>query len=210
MGRTADQASKTDDRADASAQRRNRRLEARRAEILLAAAEVFGEVGYEAATLEAVGERVGLSKPSLYYYVRGKEDLLAQILLDVLARVGAGVVASDPGDDPAQRLRALCRSHVRVICADARGRLIGRYGEMRERATELARTDGSYRRKFEVIVADGVAQGMFRPVDLTVFGWTLMLSLNAVASWWTQDDGRSPDEVADEILSYFLEGLAVA
>src|SRR5690242_13002072 len=90
------------DTADLAAARRHRRTEARRAQILDAAAEVFTELGYEPATLEAIGERVGLSKTSLYYYVRSKEDLLGQIMLDLLARIAARFEAEQVGDDPAE------------------------------------------------------------------------------------------------------------
>jgi len=191
----------------ASVVRRNRRAEARRAEILRAAAEEFLASGYEGATLEAVGERVGLSKASLYYYVRSKEDLLAEILVDVLDRIEAALAEADVGDDPVLRLRVLCRKHVEVTCSDARGQLIARHNQVRERATEFAHTDGRYRRVIETIVADGIKAGVFRPVDLNAFGWTFMLAMNGTASWWTPGDLRTPEQVADEVLSYFLAGL---
>lgn len=187
--------------------RRNRRAAARRAEILRSAAELFLDRGYEATTLEAVGEQVGLSAASLYYYVRSKEDLLAGILVDVLDRIEAQVPAAGDDDDPRRRLRALCRAHVRVTCSDASGMLIARQNQLRERATELAHTAGRYRHFIEGIVSDGIDAGVFRPVDLTTFGWSLMLTLNGTASWWTPEDPRTLDEVADEVLSYFLTGL---
>jgi AcrR family transcriptional regulator len=186
--------------------RKSRRMEVRRAQILDAAAEVFIESGYEAATLDVIGERVGLSKPSLYYYVRGKEDLLAQILLDLLERVWERVdAAADAG--PSERLRVLARSHVEILCTRPGGRLMGRHADIREQAAKLANTGGRYRRTITDIVADGVAAGQFRPVDLEIFGWTFMLALNSVASWWTPEHPRSPHEIADEIAGYFLAGM---
>ena len=59
----------------------------------------------------------------------------------------------------------------------------------------------------EGIVSDGVRSGIFRSVDTGIFASTLMLAQNAIATWWTPEHPRSPDEVADEILSYFLEGV---
>ncbi len=189
-----------------AAARKSRRMEVRRAQILDAAAEVFIEYGYEAATLDVIGERVGLSKPSLYYYVRSKEDLLAQILLDLLDRVWERVDAA--GDvEPAERLHVLARSHVEVICSRPGGRLIGRHGDIREQAAKLANTGGRYRRTITDIVEDGVAAGTFRAVDLEIFGWTFMLALNGVASWWTPEHARTSDSIADEIVEYFLGGL---
>src|SRR5437879_12378669 len=113
--------------------RRERRREARRQDLLRKAAEVFAEVGYEAATLEAVAARVDLAQASLYHYVRNKEDLLVQILLDLIARIEAEVAEAAADDDPLLRLRALCRLQVRVICTDPAGGLFARPGALRAR-----------------------------------------------------------------------------
>lgn len=185
--------------------RRARRREARRQDILEKAAEVFAEMGYETATLEAVAERVDLAQASLYHYVRNKEDLLAQVLVDLIARIEAALAEADTGDDPLLRLRSLCRLQVKAICSEPAGRLFARHGDLRERAAELAHTGGRYRRMIETIVTDGISSGVFRPVEIDVFAWTLMLALNAT-TWWTPEHPLSPDEVADEIFSYFAEG----
>lgn len=186
--------------------RRERRREARRQDILEKAAELFAEVGYEATTLEAVADRVDLAQASLYHYVRNKEDLLAQVLLDLIARIETALDEAHVEDDPLRRLQTLCRLQVRTICTDPAGSLLARHGNIRERAEELAQTGGRYRKLIESIVSDGVAAGVFRPVDVEVFAWTLMLALNAT-TWWTPQHARTPDEVADEILSYFIEGV---
>ena len=188
------------------ATRRARRREARRQHILQTAAEVFVEMGYEAATLEAVAERVDLAQASLYHYVRNKEDLLVQILLDLIARIEAEVAEAAADDDPLLRLRALCRLQVRVICTDPAGGLFARHGDLWERVVELAHTGGRYRHMIETIITDGIAAGLFRPVEVDVFAWTLMLALNATA-WWTPEHPLSPEALADEICSYFVEGV---
>lgn len=47
--------------------------------VLDAAAELFLEVGYDAASMQQLAERLGLHKSSLYHYVDGKEDLLEHL-----------------------------------------------------------------------------------------------------------------------------------
>ena len=186
--------------------RRARRREARRQDLLRNAAEVFAEMGYEAATLEAVAERLDLAQASLYHYVRNKEDLLAQVLVDLIARIEAALAEADTGEDPLLRLQALCRLQVRTICTDPAGRLLARHGDLRDRAAELAHTGGRYRKMIETIIEDGISAGVFRAVEVDVFAWTLMLALNAT-TWWNPQHPLSPDEVADEICSYFLSGV---
>jgi AcrR family transcriptional regulator len=47
-----------------------------------AAIKVFAESGYAGATMDAVAKEAGLSKPTLYQYFDGKEQLFAQIMLE--------------------------------------------------------------------------------------------------------------------------------
>ena len=50
------------------------------AALLAAAATTFAERGFEAATMEQIAERVGLSKGALYYRYKTKEDLFLALL----------------------------------------------------------------------------------------------------------------------------------
>lgn len=61
---------------------RDERQDGRRAAILDAAAELFGSKGYEATTMQDLADRVGVLKGSLYYYIRSKEELLFELILE--------------------------------------------------------------------------------------------------------------------------------
>jgi AcrR family transcriptional regulator len=82
--------------------------EDQREQILSAAAQLFATRGYTAATMNEVAAACGVSKPTLYHYVRDKHDLLRQIsaghvarLEALVAEVGAARLA------PEAHLRAL-------------------------------------------------------------------------------------------------------
>lgn len=49
--------------------------------ILAAALKVFSESGYSGASMDAVAEAAGLSKPTLYQYFESKEQLFATMML---------------------------------------------------------------------------------------------------------------------------------
>ena len=67
---------------------RKRRPEARPAEILEAALDLFTERGFRATRLEDVASRAGLSKASIYLYFKDKTSLLMAI---VQATAGANI-----------------------------------------------------------------------------------------------------------------------
>jgi TetR/AcrR family transcriptional regulator, cholesterol catabolism regulator len=67
--------------------RRSHRIQRRKLDILKVAARLFAERGYERTTLEMIADELGLSKPSLYYYVKSKEDILADIFQEIFQRI---------------------------------------------------------------------------------------------------------------------------
>ncbi|MEJ5919187.1 MULTISPECIES: TetR/AcrR family transcriptional regulator [unclassified Corynebacterium] len=77
--------------------RRAELRERRHAEILTAASSIIAERGFHQTRLEDVGAAVGVSGPALYRYFKGKDDLLAEILIDISIRLvdGARGVVSD-------------------------------------------------------------------------------------------------------------------
>ncbi len=73
--------------------RRAELRERRHAEIIAAAAAMIADRGFHVTRLEDVGQVVGISGPGLYRYVTGKDDMLAQILVDISVRLVDGARA---------------------------------------------------------------------------------------------------------------------
>jgi AcrR family transcriptional regulator len=77
-----------DRRTDSSTKVDGRRTDTRR-RIHAAALEVFAEVGYERGTLSQIADRLGITRPALYYHYRSKEDILAAIHAELALSVDA-------------------------------------------------------------------------------------------------------------------------
>ncbi|GLW66191.1 TetR family transcriptional regulator [Actinomadura rubrobrunea] len=84
----------------------------RRAEILAAAAELFARRGYHGASIGDLGRAVGLTGPALYRHFRGKEAVLAEMLLDISERLRAEGARRAADPDPGRALDALLRWHI--------------------------------------------------------------------------------------------------
>lgn len=67
-----------------------RRAEARPAEIVRAAYEVFAEKGFAAARLDDIARRAGVSKGALYLYFANKQEIFEAVVKDAVApNIGA-------------------------------------------------------------------------------------------------------------------------
>jgi len=78
--------------------RKERERLARRAEIIAAAANVFGEKGFGGATLDEIAERAEFGKGTLYNYFASKEELYeatVRRLLDDLHAIAADACTQD-------------------------------------------------------------------------------------------------------------------
>src|SRR5207245_4874730 len=86
--------------------------------LLARAARVFADKGYHCTTMRDLAAASGMSLAGMYYYVKGKEDLLFLIqercFTCVLAGAGEALARSR---DPVERLQAFIRHHVTFFAA---------------------------------------------------------------------------------------------
>src|SRR3546814_14717544 len=82
--------------------------EAKREAVLQTAARAFAENGYHRTSLEEIAARLGVSKPTIYYYAQNKDDLVAAIAARALDEIVAAM-------DAAEQSSALSRSEARRL-----------------------------------------------------------------------------------------------
>ncbi len=76
--------------------------------ILEAAAQAFSQAGYASVGLDDIGNRVGLTRPSLLYHFGSKEELYKQVLLNRILALGQALAeVAQLGGDVAERIENL-------------------------------------------------------------------------------------------------------
>jgi len=80
-------------------------------EILDAAMELVNEMGFSSVRVEMISERLGLTKPALYYYFKSKEEIMfALVLREILAVAKLVEHAVTEAKDGASALEILLRT----------------------------------------------------------------------------------------------------
>jgi AcrR family transcriptional regulator len=182
-----------------------------RAHILRTAADLFGERGYRATTLDHIAARLGMSKATLYGYFRAKEEMLAAISRETIEGFTRelGVVLQS-GLPPGDKLRRIVRQHVRFVIAN-RSFLTVFFSEEANLPPRFARSlagqKDRYDKGVEAVVAEGIRAGVFRdvPPRLVVFG--LLGMLNWVYKWYNPAGRWGAEEIAAAYLSLLEDGL---
>jgi len=175
-------------------------------EILEAAAEEFAIRGYHDASLQRIGDKVGLSKASLYYYVSSKSDLLAELLI--------AAVDSQPAEvsegEPAERLREFMHTHVSRVCTTVEGQALADNSDVLMSKTAPANLAAARRRYEDVlasILRSGIASGDFRDVPVRPVVKFIFAGLNSVPQWY-QPSGEFPlERVVDDVMGILLTGV---
>lgn len=108
----------------ASQRRRERERTQRRENILRGAEKIFVKRGYLRTTMDDIALAAEVSKPTLYTYFRGKDDLLLALVLPVLDTIGDEIEAvrarliGDYYHDGEAFVRDFVRALLRVPTAD--------------------------------------------------------------------------------------------
>lgn len=181
-----------------------------RDEILAAAARLFAQRGYTATSMNDVAVASGVSKPTLYHYVRDKHDLLAQITRGHVARLEA--LLDEVGRQqlpPEAHLRALIGRFMQVYAhAQHEHRVLTEDVRFLEPVARGEVLDGQRR----VVQAFADAIGALRP-DLQRATLTKPLAmllfgmLNWTFTWLKAAGPLSPDALAALAADLFFGGL---
>lgn len=80
--------------------------------VLLAAEELFGEQGFAGTSLQAIADRVGVTKAALYYHFRTKDELLDALLRPALNDLDRVLEVAESRRGTAARQRLLFEGFV--------------------------------------------------------------------------------------------------
>ena len=92
---------------------------ARRAQLLVAARDVFAAQGYHAAAMDDIAERAGVSKPVLYQHFPGKLELYQALLTTYADELVAQVEAALSGSgDNEERVQAAVAAYFDFVAGE--------------------------------------------------------------------------------------------
>ncbi len=188
---------------------RDRDREVKREAVLRTAARLFNEKGFHATSLDDVAERLEVTKPTLYYYVASKDEILFECVRIGLQMLHDGIEQSRlAGGSAIDQLVACMRTYARIVTMDF-GMCLIRTGEdplqpdSRKKLRHLkAGIDLEFRRLIEL----GIAEGALASCDPKLAAFTIAGALSWIGRWYSPDGAYTADEVADHCIALLLNG----
>lgn len=173
-------------------------------EIYEQASKLFAERGFAGTSLQDIADAMGVTRPSLYYYVKSKDELLARLVTEITEGPAAEIkaLAEDPDADPVTKLREIARLiALRRAREPARFLLLVR--SEAELTPALAKAHKTAMRStlhnLIKVIDEGVVAGRFRPVNSRTTALAVTGMCNWVAWWHVPGADRSDTEIADQL-----------
>jgi AcrR family transcriptional regulator len=178
--------------------------------LLAVTVTVFNDKGYEGTSMEALAQRLGITKSSIYHHVSGKSELLERALtraLDALFTLTTERRATSGRH--IDRLEYLVRRTAEILVAELPyvTLLLRVRGNTPAERRALAR-----RRDFDLFVRDlvvgAVEEGDLRPgIDPALTGRLVFGMINSLIEWHRPRAGGSAEDLADAVLRLTFEGM---
>jgi AcrR family transcriptional regulator len=186
------------------------RYSRKRIEILRSAAAAFRRRGYHGASVETIARALRMTKGSLYYYFRNKEEILYALhdySLDILLGHLEEVLTADDRADA--KLRRLIVGFVHMIIDELHGTALTMDlqalspARLRRVIAKRDRFDRGVRR----VIEEGIAAGVFSAGEPKLRSFALLGSVNWITRWYDPRGPASSEQIAQAFADLLLDGL---
>ena len=178
--------------------------------VVQVAARSFAAHGFHNTSLDDIAKALDVTKPTIYYYVTNKEELLFQCFVTGLEPIRAALadvkVSKAPGRE---RLNTVLRQYAQAVASDFGWcMVIAEHQDLSESMSTHIRDlkieiDQGIRR----LLREGVKDGSIQPCDVKMTAFALAGALNWIAHWYRANQGMTAEQVANAFVTIFEEGL---
>lgn len=181
----------------------------RRREIFDAAVHLFLERGFTETSMREIAAAAGVGKSTLYDYFPTKEDVLVFIFEDLLHQINHRALDIAAQNIPAaERLRQIMDMHLEYLVKNRKLMLFltleaQRLGQESQKRIQIKRH--AYQDMLRSIIEQGIADGVFRPVDAPMASKILLATMTPVV--FTSRPVGTPQDMLTQAMDIVLKGI---
>ena len=194
----------------APAAQRGQQRQIKRDAVLATAAQLFNERGFHATSLDDIAARLNVSKPTLYDYVKNKDEILIECVRNGLQMMTDGIEEKrKAGGKAIDQLIACIRIYTGIVTLDF-GMCVIRISDDEMPAVnraELRRLKSGIDMAFRRIITEGIAEGSFRPCDPKMAAFAVAGALGWIGRWYENGGDYNPEQIATQYIELLLNGI---
>ncbi len=188
--------------------RANREL--KREALIRVAARAFNVRGFHNTSLDDIADALEVTKPTLYYYVRNKEELLFQCFLTGLEGIRNAFREVANSREPArQRLAIVLRGYAVAIASEFGWCMVR--AEDQDLSPEMSEHIKALKSEIDLgirkLINDGMRDGSIKVEDPKMTAFAMAGALNWIAHWYRDNRPMSAEQIADLFVRIFENGI---
>jgi AcrR family transcriptional regulator len=180
----------------------------RREQLIGVGRTLFAERGYEAASIEEIAERAGVSKPVVYQHFGGKEGLYAVVVDREVQRLTAAIAGAFDAVHPrlvaehaADAFLAYIEDHAEGFC------VLVRDGPVGSTDGTLASVLADVASRTEQLLVDEFGERGFDEDTAPMYARMLVGAVALVGEWWLEVREPAREVVAAHVVNLLWNGL---
>lgn len=194
-------------------QNREEQFELKRRAVLKAAARAFIQRGYYRTSLDDLAKSLHVTKPTLYYYIKNKEDILYACQAIGAERMRRAMdEAQQAGGNGLGKLMIFLKAYAEHVLDDF-GRcliMVDNRALKPEMRALLQRDERALDTQLREMIAEGMADGTIGVDDPKMASFFIFGAFNWLTHWYHPEGPLSPEEIADKFVVYVRNGVARA
>jgi AcrR family transcriptional regulator len=189
---------------------RVREREVKREAVIRAAAHAFNRKGYHNTSLDDIAAALEVTKPTVYYYVQNKEQLLYECFVAGVEKIRDTFREVRQQKAPArERLAAALRQYGQAVASEFGWSMVraedhdlppAMSNQVKALKSEI---DQDIRR----LIREGIQDGSIHPCDPKMTAFALAGALNWIAHWYRENHSMTGAQIADAFVTLFETGL---
>jgi AcrR family transcriptional regulator len=181
----------------------------KRLALIRTAGSAFKARGFHKTSLDELAAALNVTKPTLYYYVKGKEDLLFRCHQHALDLGEQAFEFAKDGANGLDKLQRMLKRYIWLMTDDFAAYSL--LSDLNDLSEEHKTTVQSRRRAFDTIfrgfVAEGIKDGSIRNCEpMLVVAW-FMGAVNAIPRWFDPKGKMTGEDVANTYTDLVTRGL---
>jgi AcrR family transcriptional regulator len=190
---------------------RHRSMDLKREAVLLTAAHMFLEHGYQKTSMSLLATRLNVTKPALYYYFRNKEEILVECYRAGIAEIESRLSQSSSEEGTGlAKLRLYVNAYASAVLSFEFGRCVAMIDDS-ELSSEGRREVRDLKRRMDLslrgFVEAGIEDGSIAPCNPKLVSFAVSGAINWIGTWYRPDGDLLPEAISQQFTQILTGGL---
>lgn len=188
---------------------REHKISRKKREILDAAIEILLEKDIQQVTMEEIAANLLMTKGSLYYYFKNKDDLIYQCHEMFLSESVTGLLKLVKDKESAsEKLKKAIQFHVHYLIDYQKiyNLILKPEREFPKKyLSRILKKRTEYEELFDSIIIEGLDNKEFHITDVRMARMMVLGAMNWIQQWYSEGGERTKDEIAEVYSEYLLK-----